>query len=154
MGFIDVNTVSYSLADGRPLLDEVSFRVGEGTTSALIGANGAGKSTLLRIIRGELKADSGAISIDGGLGIMDQFVGHVRDTSTVRDLLISVAPTAVKKAVLALDAGAGRNARVRQQHATRCALAEDHAVHQRLPDPAPCAVKPGFHRGCFSSGQG
>ncbi len=104
MGFIDVNTVSYSLADGRPLLDEVSFRVGEGTTSALIGANGAGKSTLLRIIRGELKADAGAISIDGGLGVMDQFVGHVRDASTVRDLLISVAPAAVKTAALALDA--------------------------------------------------
>jgi ATPase subunit of ABC transporter with duplicated ATPase domains len=104
MGFIDVNSVSYSLADGRPLLDEVSFRVGEGTTSALIGANGAGKSTLLRIIRGELKADAGAISMDGGLGIMDQFVGHVRDDSTVRDLLISVAPNAVRSAALALDA--------------------------------------------------
>lgn len=104
MGFIDVNTVSYALADGRPLLDEVSFRVGEGTTAALIGANGAGKSTLLRIIRGELKADSGAISIDGGLGVMDQFVGHVRDTSTVRDLLVSVAPDAIKAAALALDA--------------------------------------------------
>ena len=87
MGFVDVNSVSYSLADGRPLLDEVSFRVGEGVTAALIGANGAGKSTLLRIIRGELKADSGAISIDGGLGVMDQFVGHVRDSTTVRDLL-------------------------------------------------------------------
>ena len=79
MGFIDVNGVDYSLADGRVLLDDVSFRVGEGTTSALIGANGAGKSTLLRIIRGELKPDAGAISIDGGLGVMDQFVGHVRD---------------------------------------------------------------------------
>jgi ATPase subunit of ABC transporter with duplicated ATPase domains len=104
MGFIDVNTVSYSLADGRPLLDEVSFRVGDGTTSALIGANGAGKSTLLRIIRGELKADSGAITIDGGLGVMDQFIGHIRDASTVRDLLIEVAPKAVKDAALALDA--------------------------------------------------
>lgn len=104
VGYIDVNTVSYALADGRPLLDEVSFRVGEGTTSALIGANGAGKSTLLRIIRGELKADSGAISIDGGLGVMDQFVGHVRDTSTVRDLLISVAPKSVRDAAIALDA--------------------------------------------------
>jgi ATPase subunit of ABC transporter with duplicated ATPase domains len=104
MGYIDVNAVSYSLADGRPLLDEVSFRVGEGTTSALIGANGAGKSTLLRIIRGELKADSGAISIDGGLGVMDQFIGHIRDSSTVRDLLIEVAPAAVKQATLALDA--------------------------------------------------
>ncbi|MET4582741.1 ATPase subunit of ABC transporter with duplicated ATPase domains [Conyzicola nivalis] len=104
MGYIDVNTVSYSLADGRPLLDEVSFRVGEGTTSALIGANGAGKSTLLRLIRGEIKPDSGAISIDGGLGVMDQFVGHVRDTSTVRDLLVSVSPEAVRQASLALDA--------------------------------------------------
>ena len=104
MGYIDVNNVSYSLSDGRPLLDEVSFRVGEGTTSALIGANGAGKSTLLRLIRGELKADAGAVSIDGGLGVMDQFVGHVRDESTVRDLLISVAPTAVRDAARALDA--------------------------------------------------
>lgn len=48
MGYIDVQAVSLTLPDGRPLLDEVSFRVGEGTTSALIGANGAGKSTLLR----------------------------------------------------------------------------------------------------------
>ena len=104
MGFIDVNGVSYSLADGRLLLDDVSFRVGEGVTAALIGANGAGKSTLLRIIRGEVKADSGAISIDGGLGVMDQFVGHVRDDSTVRDLLISVAPKDVRAATLALDA--------------------------------------------------
>jgi ATPase subunit of ABC transporter with duplicated ATPase domains len=104
MGYIDVNSVSYSLADGRPLLDGVSFRVGEGSVSALIGANGAGKSTLLRIIRGELRADAGAISIDGGLGVMDQFIGHIRDSSTVRDLLIEVAPAAVKAATLALDA--------------------------------------------------
>ena len=104
MGFIDVNGVSYSLADGRLLLDDVSLRVGEGVTAALIGANGAGKSTLLRIIRGVVKADSGAISIDGGLGVMDQFVGHVRDDSTVRDLLISVAPKDVRAATLALDA--------------------------------------------------
>ena len=104
MGYIDVNGVTYTLADGRVLLDEVSFRVGDGTTSALIGANGAGKSTLLRLIRGEIKADSGAVTIDGGLGVMDQFVGHVRDDSTVRDLLISVAPGAVRAATLALDA--------------------------------------------------
>lgn len=103
MGYIDVNGVSLSLPDGRPLLDEVSFRVGEGTTSALIGANGAGKSTLLRIIRGEQKADAGAVSIDGALGIMDQFVGHLRDSSTVRDLLVSVAPTRVRLAAVALD---------------------------------------------------
>ncbi|MBN9195671.1 MAG: ATP-binding cassette domain-containing protein, partial [Microbacterium sp.] len=51
MGYIDVNGVSFVLPDGRPLLDEVTFRVGEGSTTALIGANGAGKTTLLRIVR-------------------------------------------------------------------------------------------------------
>ncbi len=104
MGYIDVSAVSLTLPDGRPLLDEVSFRVGEGATSALIGANGAGKSTLLKIIRGEVRPDAGVVSIDGGLGVMDQFVGHLRDDSTVRDLLISVAPPAVRAAALALDA--------------------------------------------------
>jgi ABC-type Mn2+/Zn2+ transport system ATPase subunit len=52
VGYIDVSDVSFSLSDGRVLLDEVSFRVGEGATAALIGANGAGKSTLMRLIRG------------------------------------------------------------------------------------------------------
>ena len=104
MGYIDVNNVSLTLPDGRPLLDEVSFRVGDGATSALIGANGAGKTTLLRIIRGEQRPDAGVVSIDGGLGAMDQFVGHLRDDSTVRDLLIGVAPPAVRDAARRLDA--------------------------------------------------
>lgn len=104
MGYIDVNRVSYVLADGRPLLDEVSFRVGEGQNAVLIGANGVGKSTLLRMVRGELRADEGAISIDGGLGVMDQFIGHVRDDSTVHDLLVGIAPPAVRDAARALDA--------------------------------------------------
>ncbi|WP_434318356.1 ABC-F family ATP-binding cassette domain-containing protein [Leifsonia sp. P73] len=104
MGHIDVSGVSYTLADGRPLLDDVSFRVGDGSVSALIGANGAGKSTLLRIIRGELRPDSGGVVIDGGLGVMDQFVGHVRDDRTVRDLLVLVAPAAVRRASEALAA--------------------------------------------------
>jgi ATPase subunit of ABC transporter with duplicated ATPase domains len=104
VGYIDVSGVSLTLPDGRPLLDEVGFRVGEGTTSALIGANGAGKSTLLRIIRGEQRADAGVVSIDGGLGVMDQFIGHLRDESTVRDLLVGVAPPALRTAARTLDA--------------------------------------------------
>jgi hypothetical protein len=34
MGYIDVSNISLTLPDGRPLLDDVSFRVGEGTVSA------------------------------------------------------------------------------------------------------------------------
>lgn len=103
MGYIDVAGVSYALPDGRPLLDDVSFRVGEGSTTALIGQNGAGKTTLLRIIRGELAPHSGVVSIDGGLGVMDQFVGHGEHGQTVHDLLISVSPDRVRRAARELE---------------------------------------------------
>ena len=56
MGHIDVSRVTHSLPDGRVLLDEVSFRVGEGAKVALVGANGAGKTTLLKIVSGDLDA--------------------------------------------------------------------------------------------------
>jgi ATPase subunit of ABC transporter with duplicated ATPase domains len=101
---VDVNGVSYQLPDGRPLLDEVSFRVGDGTTSALIGPNGTGKTTLLRIIAGDLESHGGAVTRSGGLGVMRQFIGSVRDRTSVRDLLVSVAPDRVREAAEALDA--------------------------------------------------
>jgi ATPase subunit of ABC transporter with duplicated ATPase domains len=104
MGYIDVNKITHSLPDGRVLLDEVSFHVSDGANAVLIGGNGVGKTTLLRLLRGELKADDGAITIDGGLGVMDQFVGHVRDDTTVHELLVSVAPKDVREASLALTA--------------------------------------------------
>ena len=104
MGHIDLQRVSFHLPDGRPLLDEVSFRVGEGAKAALVGANGAGKTTLLKIIADDLAPHAGSLARSGGLGIMRQFVGSVRDASTVRDLLISVAPLRLRAASLALDA--------------------------------------------------
>ena len=104
MGHVDVNQVSFSLPDGRPLLDEVTFRVGDGGTTALIGPNGTGKTTLLRIIAGDLAPDDGAVTRSGGLGVMRQFIGSVRDRTTVRDLLVSVAPPAVRDAAATLDA--------------------------------------------------
>ncbi|GAA1944551.1 ABC-F family ATP-binding cassette domain-containing protein [Microbacterium deminutum] len=104
MGYIDVNGVSYSLPDGRPLLDDIAFRVGEGSTTALIGANGAGKTTLLRVIRGDEAPHAGSVSIGGGLGVMDQFVGHGAAGETVHDLLISVAPRRIRSAAVELEA--------------------------------------------------
>ncbi|NMM22477.1 MAG: ABC-F family ATP-binding cassette domain-containing protein [Phycicoccus sp.] len=103
MGHVDVNAVSYVLPDGRPLLDGVSLRVGEGAKVALIGPNGAGKTTLARIVSGDLAPAEGAVTRSGGLGIMRQFIGSVRDSSTVRDLLVSVAPAAVRDAAAAVD---------------------------------------------------
>ncbi|MFG3095330.1 ABC-F family ATP-binding cassette domain-containing protein [Streptomyces sp. NPDC048202] len=103
MGHLDVAHLEYYLPDGRALLGDVSFRVGEGSAVALVGPNGAGKTTLLRIIAGELDAHGGKVSVSGGLGVMPQFVGGVRDGSTVRDLLVSVAPKRIRTAAKAVD---------------------------------------------------
>jgi ATPase subunit of ABC transporter with duplicated ATPase domains len=103
VGHVDLSGVAYRLPDGRPLLNDVSFRVGEGAVVALVGANGSGKTTLLRIIAGDLAASGGSISRSGGLGVMRQFIGNIRDTSAVRDLLFSLSPPSLRAAVAELD---------------------------------------------------
>jgi ATPase subunit of ABC transporter with duplicated ATPase domains len=103
MGHLQVAHVDYYLPDGRMLLSDASFRVGTGDVMALVGPNGAGKSTLLKIISGDLKADAGTVTTSGGLGVMPQFVGSVRDERTVRDLLVAVARPAIRDAARAMD---------------------------------------------------
>ncbi len=103
MGHVDINSVSFSLPDGRPLLNDVSLRVGDGAKVALIGPNGTGKTTLTRIVAGDLAAHEGAVTRSGGLGVMRQFVGQLRDESTVRDLLVSVAPDRIRRAAEQID---------------------------------------------------
>ncbi|MFI0351727.1 ABC-F family ATP-binding cassette domain-containing protein [Actinomadura sp. 9N407] len=104
MGHVEVGHVEHVLPDGRLLLDDVSFRVGDGAVAALVGPNGAGKTTLVRMIAGDLAPQSGTVSHSGGLGVMRQFVGNVRDESSVGDLLVSVAPARIREAAATLDA--------------------------------------------------
>ena len=103
MAHLDVSNIDYFLSDGRQLLNGVSFKVGDGHKTALIGPNGTGKTTLLRIIAEDIKADEGTVAKSGSMGIMRQFVGQVRDDSTVRDLLVSAAPPALAAAAKAVD---------------------------------------------------
>src|SRR4051812_44642391 len=104
VGHVDVAGVRYDLPDGRVLLDDVSFRVGDGAKVALVGANGAGKTTLLRIITGELTPHAGAVTRSGGLGVMRQMVGAgLGPDATVADLLLSVSPPRVRDAAAEVD---------------------------------------------------
>jgi ATPase subunit of ABC transporter with duplicated ATPase domains len=98
MGHLDVAGVGVALPDGRPLLDDVSFRVGAGQRVALVGPNGAGKTTLLRILAGDEPAPVGAVTRSGGLGVMRQDIGRVDDDRSVRDLLASLAHPSVAAA--------------------------------------------------------
>ncbi len=108
MGHVEVAGVRFELPDGRVLLDEVSFRVGEGAKVALVGANGAGKTTLFRIITGDLVPHAGAVTRSGGLGVMRQMVDRVSSRGdgehpTVADLLLSLAPERVRAAAADVD---------------------------------------------------
>jgi ATPase subunit of ABC transporter with duplicated ATPase domains len=108
MGHIDVSRLAHLLPTGQLLLDEVSFRVGDGAKVALVGANGCGKTTLLRLIAGDATPQAGAVVHSGGVGVMRQFVaeGAAADGAgaTVRDLLVSVSPPRIRKAARELDA--------------------------------------------------
>ncbi|HVK45115.1 MAG TPA: ATP-binding cassette domain-containing protein [Micropruina sp.] len=104
MGHVELSGVGYALPDGRPLLTDVSFRVGDGAIVALVGANGSGKTSLLRIVSGDLSPTEGTLGRSGGLGVMRQFIGSIRDHSTVRDLLFSLSPPRIAHAADAIDA--------------------------------------------------
>jgi ABC-type multidrug transport system ATPase subunit len=79
VGFLEASALAYRLNDGRQLFDDVSFRVGRGNVAALVGDNGAGKTTLLRILAGEVPALRGTAQVQGGMAVMPQLVGSVRD---------------------------------------------------------------------------
>src|SRR4029077_20405785 len=51
---------------GMLLFADVSFKLEPGERMTLSGRNGAGKSTLLRVLGGELRPDSGALSVQRG----------------------------------------------------------------------------------------
>ncbi len=104
MGSIDVNGVSFSLPDGRPLLNDVSFRVDEGSVTALVGPNGTGKTTLLALVAGDLAPEAGSLSVSGQLAVMRQFIGSIRDETTIRQLLVAISPAAITTAAAALEA--------------------------------------------------
>jgi ATPase subunit of ABC transporter with duplicated ATPase domains len=106
MGFLELTDVSFALPGGWTLFEGVTFRVPEGSHTALVGANGIGKSTLLRLIAGEEQATSGSIRVDGRVGLMRQFIGT--DDSTVRDFLLAYSERPVAEAAARVATAEGR----------------------------------------------
>jgi ATPase subunit of ABC transporter with duplicated ATPase domains len=98
MGFVDLVGIGHTLPDGRVLLDDVNVRVADGSKTALVGANGAGKTTLMRLVAGDLVPQRGSVAQVGGLGVMRQFIGSVRNSTTVEDFLVQLSPPGIRKA--------------------------------------------------------
>jgi iron complex transport system ATP-binding protein len=85
---LEVNDIRFSYES--PVLNGLSFNVGDGELLAVLGPNGSGKSTLIKIIVGILFPESGSVSIAGrNLASISrresaQLVGYVAQDSSLR----------------------------------------------------------------------
>ena len=61
---IEFQNVSFSYESGQPVVENLTFSIGEGESVGLIGANGAGKSTMMKLLLGLLTGE-GQIAVDG-----------------------------------------------------------------------------------------
>jgi len=73
----------------RPIVRDFTLRITRGDRIGLVGANGAGKTTLLKLLTGELKPDSGEVTLAKTLhGVMiDQQRSLLSPEKRVRDVL-------------------------------------------------------------------
>lgn len=80
--------VVFDYGENKPILDEASFSVRDGSKIALMGQNGAGKTSLFTLILREQKPKSGGIFTtpnDATIGIAKQVVTPAQMEMTVRD---------------------------------------------------------------------
>ena len=142
---VHVDTVSkaYRVGDvDTPVLEGVSFDLGRGETTSLVGASGSGKSTLLGLLAGLLRPGGGTIAFDGqDLAAMDDSeraalrarrIGIVLQRGNLVPFL-----TAAENVELALRLADGRGHGRRRGRRARGLLAElgvgdraDHRPHQ------------------------
>jgi ABC-2 type transport system ATP-binding protein len=62
---LEFENIERSYVKGKPVLNGVTFAVGEGEVVGLLGRNGAGKTTLIRIAMGMLFPHAGAVRVFG-----------------------------------------------------------------------------------------
>jgi ATP-binding cassette subfamily B multidrug efflux pump len=64
-GRIEFESVTFAYEPGRPVLENVDFRVESGQTVALVGPTGAGKTTIANLIPRFYDVSAGAVRVDG-----------------------------------------------------------------------------------------
>ena len=107
--------VSFEWGHNKPILDEVSFTVRQGTKITLMGQNGAGKSTIFGLIigaggqtdnaAGSLRPESGEVHIGNGATIATarQVIPRPDLELTVRDFFAKSLESGGRPKVYDLD---------------------------------------------------
>lgn len=86
MTAIEIENIHYKAGD-RKIISDISFKIEEHETFALLGANGAGKSTLIDIILGDLKPTDGQICFYGKKNRSHKNIGVAYDNFNLFPLL-------------------------------------------------------------------
>lgn len=64
-GTVEFSGVSFAYEEGRPVLEQISFRTRPGQVVAVVGPTGAGKTTLVNLLGRFYDVRAGSITIDG-----------------------------------------------------------------------------------------
>ncbi|KUL96590.1 ABC transporter [Bosea sp. WAO] len=93
-----VDGLSGGYAPHRPIVRDLSFSIIGPERVAVTGPNGSGKSTLLRLLTGELPSSTGEIRLDVDWALLDQSVGILDPSGSIRDNFRQLNPSADENA--------------------------------------------------------
>ncbi|MDC9824369.1 ABC-F family ATP-binding cassette domain-containing protein [Devosia sp. ZB163] len=77
---------------GQPIIRDLGLKVTGPERVAITGPNGTGKTTLLRLITGDLGPEGGAVRITPRHALLDQQVGILDPTETIRENYLRLNP--------------------------------------------------------------
>jgi len=107
---LSFDEVSFEYKENKPILNEVSFGIRQGSKITLMGQNGAGKSTVFALIKGEIKPQKGRVSVTNNatIGAASQTVARADFDLSVADYFakaFEIVPKNIKSQVSkAMDA--------------------------------------------------
>lgn len=110
-GEIEFKNVTYAYGDGKDVLSDVSFKIKQGETFALVGSSGGGKTTICHLIPRFYDTKQGEILIDGQkisdvtMKSLRQNIGIVQQdiylfNASIKDNILYGSPTATDEEVI------------------------------------------------------
>lgn len=75
---IDINKISFSYVEGKPIFQDFSLKIKKGARLAIVGPSGCGKTTISRLLLSFVTPDSGHITITDPQGQNTPLNPHMR----------------------------------------------------------------------------
>lgn len=96
---INLESVEFAYPGGRPLFQDLTWRLAPGERVGVVGVNGAGKSTLLQILAGNIKPQKGKVK-QGKTVKLRMLSQDTRELSAVAELRVVEAVAKVRERVM------------------------------------------------------